>query len=107
MANLILKIAKSNEFINSSTCTTDSCELGYYVSEIDDNDNYNHNSIDYAVSKSTAAQEVGDLETGSISQTSITISRDSDLTIEFENDEQPLRVRVSEIEVTANSGRTN
>lgn len=95
MANLILKIARSNEFTNSPTCTTDSCELGYYSPEDDDSDNYNHNSVNYGVSKPVAAvenQEAGDLETGS--QTS---SRDQ--TIEFENDEQPLHLGVGEIEV--------
>lgn len=100
MANLILKIARSNEFTNSPICTTDSCELGYYAPEAD-SDNYNHNNVDYGATKSTTAAEiqgVGDLETGS--QTSFTVSGDQ--AVDFENDEQPLHAGASEIEIMTN-----
>lgn len=77
MGDLILKIAKSEEFTSLFTGTTGSFELSYYA-ESNADDNYNHNSIDdddtvkLAVAR-TRDPEAG-LETGS--QTSLAISGD-------------------------------
>lgn len=99
MADLILKIAKSEEFISSFTSIASSGELSYYASE-GDTDNYNHGSIGDDTTKFVTArtQEAG-LQAGS--QTSLVVSGDQILG--FENDEQPLhdtRTGVGRMEIT-------
>lgn len=99
MADLILKIAKSEEFASSFTSIASSGELSYYVSE-GDTDNYNHGSTgDDTIKFVTARIEEPGLQAGS--QTSLAISGDQ--IVGFENDEQPLydtRTGVGRMEIT-------
>lgn len=86
MGDLILKIAKSEEFTSLFTSTAGSFELSYYA-ESDIDDNYNHNSIDEDDTVKLAVVTTRDPETGleTGSQTSLAVSGDQILG--FENGE--------------------
>lgn len=111
MADLILRIAKSNEFTSSITNPTGSYELNYYTSENDNH--YNHNKVDSAVSRFPVVR-AKDPRIGTRSQTSLAVSVDqisfaasADRTTRFENDEQPLhdaRIGIGIVEITSDKG---